>query len=107
MLPYTSYEVTAKANAVFPALMSGVFRSEDGELGIFIVNAGANDLAYVTTLEPTRYGMAEDTAIDVESIASDGTSKNMLSKAKGAVTLKDSLPAHGVTMFRLKAAARR
>jgi len=86
----------------FPALMSGVFRSDDGELGVFIVNAGTRDLEYETKLDPTQYGMAGDAAINVESIASDGASRNVLTEVKGIVALKGSLAGHGVTMFRLR-----
>jgi len=86
----------------FPSLMSGVFRSDDGEVGIFMANAGANDLRYEAKVNPAQYGMPADAAIDVESIASDGASRNVLSKARGIVTLKGTLPAHGVRMFRLK-----
>ena len=85
----------------FPALMSGVFRSEDGELGVFVVNAGTKKLEFQAELDPTHYGMGANAAMDMDTIASDGTSKKVLSKAKGVVALKGSLPAHGLTMFRL------
>jgi len=86
----------------FPVLMSGVFHSDDGELGIFVVNAGAAPLEFQAKLDPTRYGMVAKAAIDVESIASDGASENVLGRAKGIVKLKGSLPARGMTMLRLK-----
>ena len=106
MLQYTSYEVTAKAGGEFPALMSGVFGSEDGELGIFIVNAGTRDLEFQAELDPARHGMAADTIVDVDTFAPDGTSRQVLSKAKGIVPLKGSLPGHHMTMFRLKPTGR-
>jgi len=102
MLSYTSPYYPRSEVPQFPALMSGVFRSDDGELGIFVVNASAKKLKFQADLDPTRYGMAPNAAIDVDSIASDGTSKNALRNAKGVVSLKGSLPAHGVTMFRLR-----
>ncbi len=101
-MPMLSY----KDDGQFPALMSGVFRSDDGELGIFMVNAGGRKLEFQAKLDPTRYGMAANATIDVDTIASDGTSKKVLSKAKGIVTLKGSLPAHGLTMFRLESTGR-
>ncbi len=91
----------------FPALMSGVFRSHDGELGIFVVNAGRKDLTFQADLDLAQYGMPAGTIVDVDTFAPDGASQNVLNKAKGVVSLKGSLPAHGLTMFRLKPTAGR
>jgi len=100
MLAYGSY--LDKSSGRFPALMSGVFRSEDGELGMFVVNASAKELAFRAELAPTRYGMSAGHALDVDAIASDGTSSRALTDAKGVVPLDGSLPAHDMTLFRLK-----
>ncbi len=98
--------LTYKQGGEFPALMSGVFRSEDGELGIFIVNASSDEQKFEADIKLARHGMTKDAVVDVDSITSDGTSKNILSKAKGKVTLKGTLPGRGITMYRLKPAAR-
>ncbi len=100
MLPY-------KFDAQFPALMSGVFRSDDGDLGVFVVNASREDLDFQADLDLTRYGMAAGTVVDVDALAPDGASQRVLSRAKGIVSLKSSLPGHHMTMFRLKPTARR
>ncbi len=110
MLPYgrrhgTTGQVTPTGGG-FPALMSGVFRSEDGELGIFVVNAGRKDVKFHAELDPARYGMPAGTIVDVDTFAPDGGSQQVLSKAKGIVPLKGSLPGHDVTMFRLRPATR-
>ena len=102
MLPYTSYEVTARAGAEFPALMSGVFRSADGCLGVFVVNASTSEHHFRAVLDPSRYGMAEDTVVDVFSHTPNGGSRIGLSKASGAVPLQETLPAHHMTMFQLR-----
>ncbi len=94
------------SGAQFPALMSGVFRSPDGELGVFVVNASNQALEFQAELDPARYGMPAGTVVDVDTFAPDGASKNVLSKAKGKVTLKGTLPGHGISMFRLKPTAR-
>ncbi len=106
-MPMLSYTTPyAKTKVQFPALMSGVFRSHDGELGIFVVNAGGEDLEFQADLDPARHGMAADTIVDVYTIAPDGASKNVLSWANGVVQLKGSLPAHGLTMFLVTTAVR-
>ena len=58
-------------------------------------------------LELTRHGMAAGMIVDVEAIAPDGASQQLLAKAKGTVSLKDSLPARDTTMSPLKPTARR
>ena len=55
-------------------------------------------------MDLTRYGMFSDTIVDVDSITSDGTSTNVLSNAKAKVTLKETLPGHGITMCLIKSA---
>ncbi len=106
-MPMVSYKIaggyTYKGSVIeLPALMTGVFRSEGGQLGIFIVNAGSKDLDFRAELDPARYGMPADTVMDVDAFAPDGASRQVLSKAQGVVPLEGSLPAHHVTMFRLK-----
>ena len=91
-------------NGQFPALMSGVFRSNDGELGVFVVNAGTKGLDFQADMDLTRYGMTADTIVDVDKITSGGTSQKVLSKQKAMVVLKGLLPAHGITMFLLRSA---
>jgi hypothetical protein len=85
----------------FPALMSGVFRSADGALGVFVANASSQDLRFYADLDLSSCGLSEGTSVTVASIDPDGNSKEVLSKTKGIVPLKSSLPAHHVTMFRL------
>jgi len=101
-MPMLSYK-----GGKFPALMSGVFRSEDGELGIFVVNVSSDQQKFETDIDLARYGMTKDAVVDLDSITSDSTSKNVLNKAKGKVTLKGALPGHGITMFRLRPAVER
>ncbi len=106
MLPYGRRHGTtgeeADTGGRFPALMSGVFRAQDGDLGVFVVNASSSDLEFKADLDPTRYGMAANATIDVDTIAPDGATTKVLSKVKGNVPLKGSLPAHNVTMFLIK-----
>ena len=50
-IPYTSYIVRSETQ--FPVLMSGVFRSNDGGLGVFVVNAGTKDLEFQADMVET------------------------------------------------------
>jgi hypothetical protein len=87
--------------------MSGAFRSEDGELGIFVVNASRQDLDFRAHVDLTRHGIPKGRIVDVDTFAPDGTSRQILSKAKGIVPLKGSLPGHRMTMFQIKPAVER
>jgi hypothetical protein len=55
-----------------PALQSGVFRSEDGEVGIFIVNVSQEDIRFRFSLDLARYGLTGAEAWDIERITCDG-----------------------------------
>ena len=89
-----------------PALMTGVFRSADGELGIFMVNVGSKDMEFKAELDPARYGMPADVMLNVHAFAPDGTSQAILANARGTIPLSGSLSPHHITMFRVRAAAR-
>jgi len=103
MLSYTSPYCSGEGQ--FPALMSGAFRSEDGELGIFVVNASRQDLDFRADVDLTRHGIPKGAIVDVDTFAPDGTSRQVLSTAKGIVPLKGSLRGHYMTMFQVKPAA--
>jgi hypothetical protein len=95
------------ASRQFPVLMSGVFRAEDGEVGVFVVNAGAAGLAFAAPFDLAAYGMAPDASVEVAAITPEGGTSRLTPEAKGVVLLQGALPGRGVTLFRLKAAPRR
>ncbi len=101
-MPAMLYKSPYGGEGHFPALMSGVFRSDDGELGVFVVNAGSGELGFRSDLDPSRYGVPADAAVEVDSISPDGASRRVLSGAKGVILLEGSLPARHITMFWLK-----
>jgi hypothetical protein len=88
-----------KHGARFPALASGVFRADDGDLGIFLVNASRQPQRYETELDPTRYGLNEGVVLIVDTIAPDGTRKPVHHRNRGVVSLQGSLPAREVRLF--------
>jgi hypothetical protein len=100
MLKYTA--IYARTESQFPALFSGVFRAQNGELGIFIVNAGSEELTYRADVELARHGLTADTVVDVASITAQGETKPVHTKAKGTVTLTGKLPGRGITMYLLQ-----
>ena len=79
--------------------MSGVFRTDDGRMGVFVVNSSTQDLKFQANVDLTRYKMSANTIVVVDSIDSDGMSKNVISNAKGKVTLEKTLPGHGITAY--------
>jgi hypothetical protein len=86
----------------FPSLMAGVFRTEHGELGVFLVNASTKELKFRADLDLSRYGLPVDAVVDVDAFASNGQSRSVVRKVKGAVPLEDVLSGRSAAMFRLK-----
>ena len=91
----------------FPVIMSGVFRSESGQLGVFVVNAGSKNQQFKAELDLAGYGFPPATPVDVDAVATDGTSRRVFRGAQGIVSLEGALAGHGVTMFRIKQGADR
>ena len=87
----------------FPALMSGVFLSEDGELGIFVANASGDELAFKAGLDLARHGLDADAVVDLERIAPDGAAEQILAAARSPVPLEATLAARDIAMFRIAA----
>ena len=85
-----------------PALTSGVFRTDNGELGIFVVNTGTEELDFQSDLNLTGYGLETDADVQVESFNPDGTSQIVHGQAIGSVPLSGTLPGHDVVMYRVK-----
>ena len=90
------------SEAHFPALMSGVFRSDDGALGAFLANASGEDQRYRADLDLRAYGWPEGATVGVKQIESSGNVHEVLKAATGVVALQGSLPGHGLTMFRIE-----
>ena len=97
-VPMLSY----KHGAEFPALMSGVFLADDGDLGLFVINASNKQQQFEGQIDPKRYAMGAEMAIDVHRIESDGAIQHVRNQIGGIVPIRGLLPAHGVTLFALK-----
>jgi hypothetical protein len=97
-MPVLSYKDGGK----FPALMSGVFRSEDGQLGVFIANASGNELKFQADMDLARYHVPQGTTVDVDAIAQDGATERVAGKLAGVLPLAGSLRPRGITLFHIK-----
>ena len=92
----------AEASGGFPALMSGTFRLENGEIGIFVVNASSEDLTFHADLDPAQYQIPANARLNVVILASDGTSVPVHNEVTGTISLAGMLSGHAITMFRLE-----
>lgn len=88
----------------FRALWNGVFRNADGELGVFIINAGRPEIAYESAMPLARHGMSADAVVDVDSITPAGKVTTVHRGAKGTVKLKATIPGRTIHMYRIKPA---
>lgn len=85
-----------------PALVSGVFRARDGELGVFIVNMGRTELAFAADIELQRYGFSLDSKVQVERVSPDGAVAPHGRPGTGQIALEGAAPGRRVIIFRLK-----
>ena len=84
----------------FSALMSSVFRSQKGELGVFLVNAGLEGLVYKAELQLERYDI--DHELSVTRLESNGNRQGVADKVSGVVSLEGELPALHAVMYWIK-----
>ena len=75
-----------------PALSSGVFLSEAGELCVFVVNASRDEQVWKASIDPMRYGLPEGAMLQVEEIEFDGKVGTFEKSARGALNLEHSTP---------------
>jgi hypothetical protein len=105
-MPVLSHAIDVGSEAQFPVLMSGVFRSDDAELGIFVVNASGHEQHFRAEWDPSRYDIPEGTAVKVDLFTPGGTSRQVFNEAKEIVPLTGSLPGRHMIMFRVKPTGR-
>jgi hypothetical protein len=98
-LTYTCWDVATPVE--FPALQSGVFRAPDGELGVFVVNAGTAELAFAAELDPGRYAGAAQGGWRVDVVEPEGATRRVLDGVQGVIPLSGSLPGRHITLFRV------
>ena len=90
---------TTSGSTPFPLLMSGVFRGNDEQLGVFLVNASREPIDFRAELERSRYGIPGQTTFDVARMEADGTSESIGEDVGGDFALAGSLAGRGITMF--------
>lgn len=84
----------------FPALMSSVFKSQKGELGVFLVNGGLEGLDYKAALQLNRYGIDHD--LSITRMESNGDRQDVADEVSGVVSLEGELPALHAVMYWIK-----
>ena len=89
-------------NPQFPALMNGVFRSTDGELGVFVVNVSDAEIPFEADLDLAAYGIPPNARVTVDIIAPDSSIQKGSGSVQGAIQIKGSLPGHQITLFRIR-----
>lgn len=86
------------------ALDSGVFRDEQGNLAVFVVNASNDKINFAAQMPLARHGMTADATVDVDRITHNGNSTSIHRDVKGTVQLKDALPGRTIIMYHIKKA---
>jgi len=84
-----------------PALLSGVFRSQEGELAIFVVNISGHELPFLSDVDLARRGLSAGITVDVSIIAPQGTAEPYAQGVRDRISVRGHLPARYATMFRL------
>ena len=77
---------------------------ENGEIGIFVVNAGTEALTFQAELDLARYQIAANTRVSVKAFASDGNAEPVHESVAGIIALAGALAGHEMTMFRIEIA---
>ena len=103
--------VSAKANwgryvgqpVELPALLSGVFRSQDGDLGVFIVNASDNPAAFRFELTPERYPLSPSKSYRVSVLNESGEAVRRETPSKGKVEFNSEIGARDVVFEQIQA----
>jgi len=86
----------------FRALWNGVFRSAEGELGVFIINAEREAMDYRSTMVLARHGVSTGALVDVDNITPTGDVTSVHRGARGSVVLEGKLAGRSITMYHVK-----
>jgi len=86
----------------FPAMMSGVFQTENGELGVFVVNTSKENINFSSNMNLPRHGLKANSVVDVDKITPDGKIISVHRRVKGKVHLNATIPGHTIFMYHIK-----
>jgi len=96
------YHMTSGKRISLPALRSGVFLSEDGDLGVFIVNTSEHELAFASDIVPARHGLPVKTMVRAEKVMPDGTIRPSGEPSSRGVAIAGTVRARDVAFFRIR-----
>ncbi len=99
-LTYTAGYVTTPCQ--FPALTSGTFLAEDGDVGIFVANASGNNLDYSAQFDLTPYEDIPARTWKVTQVAADGVTEVASPSTNSPISVGGMIPARGITMYLLQ-----
>ena len=105
-MPITNYQDKSSKGYLegmikLPVLQSGLFRSTDGEVGVFIVNMSAEKLSFSAGVKFADYEPSAHEAYDIESITHDGKHETERRATKKSTSLARTLPPRSVIMYRI------
>jgi hypothetical protein len=83
-------------------MMSGVFQTENGELGVFVVNTSKENINFSSNMNLPRHGLKANSVVDVDKITPDGKIISVHRRVKGKVHLNATIPGHTIFMYHIK-----
>lgn len=90
------------SDSKYRAIWNGIFRSAQGELGVFIVNVGKQAINFSSTMDLARHGMSTQSVVDVDRITPSAQTTPVHRGARGSVTLNGTIPGRSITMYHIK-----
>ena len=91
-----------RSGGEFRALWNGIFRGAGGTLGVFIVNAAAEEIDFNSTMDLARHGISAEAVVDVDRIEFTGQSTPVHRGARGSVTQEGKLTGRTITMYHIR-----
>jgi hypothetical protein len=84
-----------------PVLQTGAFVSPAGEVGIFLANAGPEDLEFRAFAPMEDYRLADGVEYGVEQVAADGAATPVGTWTAAELELTGTLPGRAIAMYRI------
>jgi hypothetical protein len=100
--PSTMPMIAYKPGGEFAALMSGVFRTDDGSIGVFIANASRDNMEFSTTIDRADYSLPDGNLI-IQRVSADGGMEDITHDPSKPITLTGNISGHDIVMFRIAA----
>ncbi|MEN6473328.1 MAG: hypothetical protein ABFD81_04875, partial [Syntrophaceae bacterium] len=83
-------------------LQTGVFRANDGSIGVFIVNISDRKSGFTFGLSPEDYPISNESTYDVMRINERGQMQSVESRTADTLIFEDEIAAHDVLFLCIK-----